>query len=109
MAAQILLNFLIKVRKKSHASLIKIVSLILMLWHSVYWLFLGCIEFSLRMPHFWPNKSHNDCDKMSAVATALTVYIGYARETLAAYRPSNTSVAIGRDVSRVCGINSRAL
>jgi hypothetical protein len=48
------------------------------------------------MPHFWPNKSHNDCDKMSAVATALTVYIGYARETLAAYRPSNTVVVIGR-------------
>ena len=61
------------------------------------------------MPHFWPNKSHNDCDKMSAVATALTVYIGYARETLAADRPSHSSVAIGRDVSRVCGINSRAL
>ena len=51
------------------------------------------------MPHFWPNESHNDCDKMSAVATVLAVYIGYARETLAANSPSHSSVAIGGDVN----------
>lgn len=51
------------------------------------------------MPHFWRNESHNDCDRMSLVATALNVYIGYTHETLAANRPSHTSVAIGRDVN----------
>ena len=48
------------------------------------------------MLHFWLKKAHNAFVRITAVATALNVYIGCERETLAAYRPSNAIVVIGR-------------
>ena len=61
------------------------------------------------MLHFWLKKAHNAFVRITAVATALNVDIGYPHETLAANRPSHSSVAIGGEVSRVCGINISAL